>query len=298
MHLAKRIALLVVAAFFALGATTCAQKPSFDVVSIKPSALGRGPRGGSPRGDRIVMTKVTLKSLLQNAYPPTPGTSRQLDIVGGLPWMDMDLFDIEAKADCSNGPIDRARYTLMIQSMLEDRFQLKAHTEPREVPIYELLLVAKDGLKLKPSTDQTPINTGGPNPPVLCLPPPSTPPPASPPPTPKVRGFFSFEYAPGAVTVIGNAVQIKLLIIVVATDSGRPVIDKTNLKELYDFKFQFSPDRWSTPPPRPNDGTPTAASDPVPTLATAIQQLGLKLESVKAPIDVLVVESAQKPKEN
>jgi Protein of unknown function (DUF3738) len=152
----------------------------------------------------------------------------------------MDLFDVEAKADCSNGPMDRARYTLMIQSMLEDRFQLKAHTELREVPIYELL-VAKDGLKLKPSAHQTPVNSVGPNPPVLCLPPPSTPPTTTPPP------------APG---------------------------------------------RWSSPPPRPNDGTPTAASDPVPILATAIQQLGLRLESVKAPIDVLVVESAQKPKVN
>ena len=130
---------------------------------IKPSVPGNGPRRGGPRGDRIVMTKVTLKSLLQSAYPPTPGTSGQLDVVGGPTWMDMDLFDIEAKADCSNGPIDRARYFLMIQSMLEGRFQLKAHTEPREVPIYELL-VAKDGLKLKPSADQTPINTGGPNP--------------------------------------------------------------------------------------------------------------------------------------
>jgi uncharacterized protein (TIGR03435 family) len=111
-----------------------------------------------------------------------------------------------------------------------------------------------------------------------------------------MRGFTSFQYAPGSVTVIGNAVQISMLMSVAATDSGRPVIDRTNLKELYDFKFQFSPDRWSTPPPRPNDGTPPAASDPVPILATAIQQLGLRLESVKAPI--LVVESAQKPKEN
>jgi uncharacterized protein (TIGR03435 family) len=307
MHSSKQIALFVVAAVFALGAATQAQKPSFDVVSIKPSAPGNGPRGGGPRGDRVVMTKVTLKSLLQNAYPAMPGTNRQLDIVGGPAWIYMDLFDIEAKADCSNGPIDRARYTLMIQSMLEDRFQLKAHTELREVPIYELL-VAKDGLKLRPSADQTPINPGGPNPTVLCLPPPSTPPPATPPPAPsqraapfaptKMRGFTSFQYAPGSVTVIGNAVQITMLMSVVATDSGRPVIDRTNLKELYDFKFQFSPDRWSTPRPRPNDGTPAAASDPVPILATAIQQLGLRLESVKAPIDVLVVESAQKPKEN
>jgi uncharacterized protein (TIGR03435 family) len=305
MYLARQIALSAVAALFALGALAQAQKPSFDVVSIKPSVPGNGPRGGGPRGDRVVMAKVTLKTLLQNAYPPTPGTNRQLDIVGGPAWMDMDLFDIEAKADCSNGPIDRARYALMFQSMLEDRFQLKAHTEPREVSIYELS-VAKEGVKLKPSADQTPINPGGPNPPFLCPPPPSTPP--APPPPPgqrtapfdptKMRGFTSFQYAPGSVAVTGNAVPINMLIGVVVTDSGRPVIDKTNLQELYDFQFQFSPDRWSTPPPRPNGEPVVAATDPVPTITAAIQQLGLRLESVKAPIDVLVVESAQKPKEN
>ena len=108
----------------------------------------------------------------------------------------------------------------------------------------------------------------------------------------------SFQYGPGSVTVTGNAVQISSVMMVVGTDSGRPVIDKTNLKELYDFTFQFSPDRWSTPPPRGDAGAVPAASDPVPPLATAIQRLGLRLESVKAPIEVLVVESAQKPKEN
>ncbi len=55
--------------------------------------------------------------------------------------------------------------------------------------------------------------------------------------------------------------QISMLMSVVAGDSGRPVIDRTNLKDLYDFNFQFSPDHWSTPPPRPNDGTPAAALD-------------------------------------
>jgi uncharacterized protein (TIGR03435 family) len=307
MHLARQIGVFIAAALFALGAAAQGQKPSFDVVSIKLSAPGNGPRGGGPRGDRLVMTKVTLKTLLQRAaYLPAPGSSRPLDIIGGPAWMDTDMFDLEAKADCGNGPIDRGRYTLMIQSLLEDRFQLKAHTEPREVPIYELV-VAKGGLKMKLSADQTPVNPGGPNLPFLCAPPPSTPPP---PPAPrtvpfdptKMRGMQTFQYAPGSVTVIGNAVRMNDLMRVFGLDSDRPVIDKTNLKELYDFKLQFSPERMATPPvsgalPSPN-GEP-AAADPVPLLATAIQQqLGLRLEPAKAPIDVLVVESAQKPSEN
>lgn len=295
---------------FMAGAAAQAQKPSFDVVSIKSSGPGNGLPGfgGGPRGDRVVMAKATLKSLLQAAYPAAPGTNRQLEIIGGPAWLDTETFDIEAKADCSNGPIDRARYTLMIQSMLEDRFQLKAHTEPRETSIYALV-VAKDGPKLRPAADQTPINPGGNNPPVLCPPPtPASSTPPVPPPVPgqrlapfdptKVRGMTSFQYAPGSVTVTGNAVQINSLLMVAATDSGRPVIDKTNLKELYDFKVQFSPDRWSAPPLRGETGPVPAATDPVPPLASAIQQLGLRLESVKVPIEVLVLESVQKPKEN
>jgi uncharacterized protein (TIGR03435 family) len=308
MRFARQIALFAAAAVFALGAAAQVQKPSFDVISIKPTAPATGQRGfGGPRGDRLVMTRTTLKSLLQNAYPSAPGTNRPLEIIGGPAWLDTDMFDIEAKADCSTGPIDRARFTLMIQSMLEDRFQLKAHTERRETSIYELV-VAKDGLKIKPAPDQTPLNPGGANPPVLCPPAPSAPPPLIPAPAPgqraapfdptKMRGMTSFQYGPGSVTVTGNAVQISMVMNVVATDSGRPVIDKTNLKELYDFKFQFSPDKWSSPPPRGEPGTATAATDPVPPIAAAVQQLGLRLESIKAPMEVLVVESAPKPQEN
>jgi uncharacterized protein (TIGR03435 family) len=287
------------------------QKPSFDVISIKPSAPDNSPRvGGSPRGDRLLMTKVTLKTLLQTAYPPAPGTSRQLEIIGGPAWMDSDRFDLEAKADCGGGPIDRDRYRLMIQSLLEDRFQLKSQTESREVPIYELV-VAKSGLKIKPSEDQTSLNPPGPNPPVMCGPPPtSTPSPAprgrgaAPFDPTKMRGVTSFQYAPGSVTVIGNAVPITMLMSVVGSDSGRLVIDKTNLKELYDFNFRFSPELWSTPYNRGASPSPTgepalpAASDPAPSIATAIQQLGLRLESTKGPVDVIVIDSVQKPSEN
>ena len=226
--------------------------------------------------------------------------------------MDTDLFDIEAKADCSNGPIDRSKYVLMVQSLLEDRFQLKAQTEPREVPIYELV-VTKDGPKIKPSQDQTPANPAGTNAPYLCAPPPSTPPPPAPTaertapfdPT-KTRGFMSMQYAPGSATAIGNAVKISSLMMVLQQDGGRPVVDKTNLTELYDFRLQFSPQLMTTPYNRSgaalaNDDPAAApvAADPVPLLTTALeQQLGLRLESAKAPVDVLVVDSAQKPKGN
>ena len=204
---ARKIALaaatLACAVLPLLSQTAATSKLSFDVVSIKPSPPGSGPRGGGPRGDRFVMTGVTLQTLLPIAYQhSTPGMAYQFQIIGGPNWMDSDRFDIEAKADCSGGPITREQYQLMVQSLIEDRFRLKAHLETREVPFYSLV-VGKDGPKIKAAPDQTPISPPGPPPPALCPPPVTVQPPtpAAPRAAPfdptKMRGFTSFQYAPG-----------------------------------------------------------------------------------------------------
>lgn len=320
MHHTGRVALLTAAFAFTvfplLSQTTPTQKPSFEVVSIKPSPPGNGPRGGGPRGDRFAMTGATFRTLLQIAYQRSiTGIASRLEIIGGSNWIDADRYDVEAKADCSGGSISREQYQLLVQSLLEDRFQLKARLEPRDLPVYELV-VAKDGPKIKASEDQSPINPPRVGPPLLCAPPANIQPPPPPgqrgapfDPT-KMRGFMAMQYSPTAATAIGTAVPISTLMIVLQQEGGRPIIDKTNLKGLYDFKLQFSPERMATPftrggPPAPGAEppgptvTPPTAADPVPSLSTAIQeQLGLKLESTKAPIEVLVIDSAQKPKEN
>src|SRR2546421_11566395 len=106
-------------------------KPAFEVISIKPSAPNLGLRGGGPRGDRYSMVGATLKMLLQTAYsrPSSGGLPAQLQVIGGPNWIDTDRYDIQATADCSGGALSREQTQLMVQSMLEDRFQLKAHTE-------------------------------------------------------------------------------------------------------------------------------------------------------------------------
>jgi uncharacterized protein (TIGR03435 family) len=114
------------------------------------------------------------------------------------------------------------------------------------------------------------------------------------------------QYSPTAATATGNAATVRLLMSVLQREAGRPIIDKTNLKELYDFTLRFSPERMSTPynrggplAPATDPTVPPAAADPVPSITTAIQeQLGLKLESTKGQVEVLVIESAQKPKAN
>jgi len=188
----KRAVLLIAAFLFAvfplLSQTSSSKKPSFEVVSIKPSAPGLGIRGGGPRGDKYIMTGASLRMLLQQGYArtATAGPIAQLQIIGGPSWMDSDRYDITATADCSGGVLSREQNQLMIQSMLEDRFQLKAHMETRELPVYNLV-VAKDGPKIKASEDQSPTPFAG-GPPTACGPAPAQLPPLPPPPAPGQRG--------------------------------------------------------------------------------------------------------------
>src|SRR5579883_2303787 len=292
-----------------LSQTSPAKKPSFEVVSIKPNVtpLGGPIRiGGGARGDRYTMT-ATLRLLVQQAYTQTtasgPMFGSTLQIIGGPSWMDSDRYDIQATADCSGGVLTREQLQLMIQSMLEDRFQLKAHKETRELPIYNLVVI-KEG-KIKASEDQTPPNFGGGGPPLPCAPasatPAATPPPPPPPGPPGQRGLLDPNYAmprgamsmffgPQGFGIRGSAVPITNLIGAIQQQIGRPVIDKTGLKGLFDFILQFSPEGLATPGlpglPPPVSTTPGAAAgagpapavaaDPVPSLFTAIQELGLR----------------------
>lgn len=107
--------------------------------------------------------------------------------------------------------------------LIEERFQLNAHLESREVPFFDLV-VGTDGPKLKPSPDQTPLGSPTANPTVLCAPPPKEQPPVAPPTTPfdptKMRGFLSMQYAPGSATATGNAVPITMLLSLLRMETG------------------------------------------------------------------------------
>src|SRR5205085_1314894 len=139
--------------------------------SIKPSAPNLGIRGGGPRGDRFSFVGASLRMLLQQAYQRAGNTplGGQLQVIGAPGWIDSDRWDIQAKADCSGGKLSREQTQSMLQSMLEDRFQLKAHTETRELPIYNLV-AGKDGPKIKASQDQSPAPIFANGPPQPCDP--------------------------------------------------------------------------------------------------------------------------------
>jgi uncharacterized protein (TIGR03435 family) len=223
--------------------------------------------------------------------------------------------------DCSNGVLSRDQVQLMVQSMMEDRFQLKAHMETRELPIYNLV-VGKDGPKLKASADQTQTFPTGPGP-QYCGPAPSNPapPPPFPPPPPRggpldpnfvmPRGSMMFTTNPTLGMVMrGTAVPLGSMINMLQQQVGRPVIDKTDLKGVFDFVLQFSPEGLNMPgllggvaPPAPANPPPGAtappvASEPIPSIFSALQELGLRLESTKGPVEVLVIDAVQKPTTN
>jgi uncharacterized protein (TIGR03435 family) len=277
------------------------------------------------------MVGANLRMLLQQAYGKGNGTgplAGQLQVIGGPNWIDSDRWDIDAKADCSSGTLTREQTQLMWQSMLEDRFQLKAHLETRELPIYNLV-VGKDGPKVKKSEDQTPpLAAAGLRQP--CSPPPADQPPPGaragapfiPPPPPAAgqplnvpnlpRGAMLMSMSPAGMSMQASGVPIANLVGMLQQQSGRPIYDKTNLQGLYDIKLTFLPEN-NTPfgpggpaggpallGPGPGGAAPNStAPDPVASVFTAVQeQLGLKLEPAKGPVEVVVIDSVQKPTEN
>lgn len=142
--------------FFCLGAAL-AQRPVFDVASIKSNTSGQDGGSVGPRGDRLVAANLPLRALLSYAYAPANGALLRTQIVGAPDWADTDRFDIQAKMEgaeleghARTLPVDQSK--LMLQSLLEDRFQLKAHRETRDLPVYNLVLI-KRGPRL--SADQT-----------------------------------------------------------------------------------------------------------------------------------------------
>lgn len=171
----------------------------------------------------------------------------------------------------------------MLQSLLAERFKLTLHHETKEMPVY-VLLVAKNGPKMHESD---PAPSDGPAP-------------GGPAPGPNRRGSIMMQ-GRGQLTVNGQ--PLSRFVDILSRFLGRVVVDQTGLKADYDFKLQWTPGdeevmfRGMGPGPDGRPAPPPDASGP--TLFTALQeQLGLKLESQKAPVDTLVIDHVDKPSEN
>jgi uncharacterized protein (TIGR03435 family) len=269
--------------------------PAFEEVSVRPNdTSGPGGRGGGQmQPGRYLAQNLTLKSMIRRAFgsPGSGGPNTSLDLLeqevaGGPEWITTDKWDVNATTPQATDP---GRMRLMLQRMLAERFRLRAHWEKRELPVYVLSLARADaslgaGLRRTPDDECKAAQAAGPPP----MPPagqPGQPPPPMPPPN-----CGAIQFGPGQLTARGAPMEWlaqTLTNVPVITGIDRPVVDRTGLKGNFGFELKFAPATSTTPDPdRPH-------------LITALQeQLGLKLEASRAPIDVLVIDSVEKPSPN
>lgn len=285
-----RTRFLMVAAAAVCGAFgQSAISPRFEVVSIKPNPQGPADfRGVEPvsalPGGRLIAERAQLRYFIQYAYGVKP-----FQLVGGPGWIDSAYYDIDAKAE--DNPSE-SEMRLMMQALLEDRFQLKARRETRVLPVYELT-AAKGGLKLPPP------KPGG------CLSPdPNAPPPPPVPGRGTPCGHALIMLSPSGGRLLGGQVSMPELVRILSNVLARTVIDKTGFTGTFDVRLEFSPDEalGGLPAPAgPNDPkVPTIPPDPNhPTIFAAIQeQLGIKVESAKGPVEIVVIDRVERPSVN
>jgi len=258
------------------------QPLTFEVASIKPSGtddhrfmIQIQPGGG------LRASGTTVKMLLTQAYDV-----RDFQISGGPGWISTERYDIMAKAGdaaISSNPDDPRKMTdeqrrtvgeqmrERLRALLAERFQLTLHRETKEQSVYALV-VAKGGPKLQQSEAKEGTGSKG----MMRM----------------GRGEFS-----------GQGVALQMLTQSLSSQLGRPVIDQTGLKGNFDFKLEWTPDPGQSGGPfgggPPGADTPPPPDPNGPSIFTAVQeQLGLRLESQKGPVEMLIIDKVEKPSEN
>jgi uncharacterized protein (TIGR03435 family) len=299
---------------------------SFEVASIKPSAAQGGMMikmqiGTSP-GGRYTATGVTVRMLIQQAYD-----LKDYQISGAPGWLSTERYDIVAKAETPN--ISREQLRVLLQSLLAERFNLKVRRETKELPIYALV-VAKDGPKMPKSENQPGPGTD-PQPPGVS----KTGEAGAAPPIKMAgtggapiilsgvgpggaggmtaagggggggsiavmstsaggKGNAVMKMGPGQINAKGA--PMSFLVSLLTMQLGRPVLDKTGLEGNYDITLQYAPDETQRGLTVGAPEAPPSADIGGPSIFTALQdQLGLKLEAQKGPVEILVIEHVDRP---
>jgi bla regulator protein blaR1 len=241
-----------------------AQAPSFEVATIKSgNPTDHRKMFGLMPGGRFSASNVTLKELIIFAY-----NLKDQQLSGGPGWTNSDVFDVVGKPESSATP---EQIRQMMQTLLADRFKLTMRRESKELQVYNLV-TAKNGPKL---TESKPDEAPGPGP----------------------RRMIRM----GRGELNGQQMSMGTLADALSKMAGRTVVDKTGLTGNYDVKLEWTPDAGE-PQMRsmmPEGAPPPVADGPGISLFTAIQeQLGLKLDSQKGPVDVFMIERVEKPSEN
>jgi uncharacterized protein (TIGR03435 family) len=241
-----------------------AQMPAFEEASVRPNATGRlDAEIGTPGGDRFTATNATLLDLIGFAYGV-----EHARLLGGPDWIGVDRFDIAAKAErpypawSGSGP--PVPLLLMVRSLLADRFGLVVHQETGELPAYALFVARDDrkfGPEIRPSklTCDDSVRAG-----------------IAPAPTGGADSRCNTLISAGHLVVRGR--RMTQFATVLSSVVGRVVIDRTQLPGAFDFGLTWTPDPSNR------------------ALVPALQeQLGLTLESTRAPLEVLVIDRVEHP---
>jgi uncharacterized protein (TIGR03435 family) len=250
------------ALYWALSAGALCALPAFEVASLKPNTSGDRWESVSPvTGGRLSAKNVTLAWMLKTAYHVEP-----FQIAGVPPWGNTERFDVEARAADGAAKADRIRE--MLQTLLAERFQLALHRENREQPIYSLV-IARNGPKLAKAKHDTCAESTMEDP---C-------------------GGFRIA---NRSRMWGGTVTVKQFADELTYMMGRMVMDKTGIAGLYDIRVEWTPEHFG-----PEPGTEVKPDEANGTLFTAVQeQLGLRLQSEKAPVDTVVVDRVSRPTAN
>lgn len=261
------------------GAST-AIPPKFEVATIKRNVSGAPGISDVFQPDgRYRASNMRLRDLVATAY-----RVRGFQVAGGPPWVASERFDIEARAadPASFALVPKADGTrafpdapfLMIRELLKDRFKLVVHRETREGPVYALMMI-RSGLRgpglRRPAVDCTTIDPKDP--------------------APRVGMCGGISRAPGRL--MGRTATIAQLATSLSISLQRPVIDRTGIAEPFDFELEWKPVDSALDP------AASSAAEFAPSLLAALdEQLGLKLESQRAPIEYIVIDRAEPPTDN
>ncbi len=250
----------------------------FEVASIKPNNSGGNNMGAMAQpGGRFGAQNVSLQFLVSMAY----GVKDFQIVADGSSWMNTERFDITAKApDGTANGFEPLRP--MLQSLLADRFKLVLHRETKELPVYELV-AARGGLKVTAPKDGS-----------CAIPDPKN---------PRPREDFPFcdNIRKGRGLIDAYGITMPRLLPPLSDVLGRVVVDKTGFTGIFDGRLEFAPDETVADATAGNRAAqPAQAADSAkPSIFTALQeQLGLKVESAKGPVDVLVVDHVERPTAN
>ncbi len=259
------VSILSVSALAAQDGAPAGAAPAFEAATVKIA----DPQGDNVRGGfqleqgRLRVGYVSLRDLMSRAYRV------KLAQISGPAWIDTERYDVQGKLPEATPPEQVAP---MLRTLIEERFQLKTHRETKEMPVYELVQ-GKGGPKLDKAAE----------------------------PTAPARLTMEFNNNLGHANItsatLGNFADM------LGRWTDRPVLDKTGLTDKFDISLELSAEELSRSRTSnvvvvrgPGGGTPGAAPEGNPggSLITSVQKLGLKMEAKRVPMDLIVVDKAEK----